>query len=388
MENNEIVTNKEELQKLLKEEYDKGVNSIKKDNLPFVNNHKEDKGLATSRIIKLMFDSVEKKKDVRSLASDLYKANPTDINERVSKALELSDFANGGALVPSQFMNEVIPYLNANSVFMGKIPQVPMGSGSMTIPKETSASTFYWGGELSTTSKDGSGTYGDIQLSAKKLDAQIVISNSLLRGATSIGLDLETQIMTKLTRELAAEMEWKILEGTGSNNQPLGIYNKMASGNKFNSAGTTLANVTADLLGAVEKLEGANIMIENGQWIMSSRSKNYLLNLRNSLGVAEFAQNLIAGSLYGYAAGYSNYISNAYSSTYSRVYLLDLAKLLLGFSKNLTMNVFPYGTYTDKSGNVQSGITKDTTTIMASVEFDLGMYYNTAAAVIEQVNWK
>lgn len=387
MENNPITTTKEELEKLQKEYFEQGKNSVKQNELPFNTQLKEDKGIGFARVIKNYYEAAANKVDVRKVAEMQFKQNPTELNEKITKALELSDFSNGGALVPAEFMNEVIPYLNTNSVFMGKIPQMPMETGSLTIPKETAGATFYWGGELSTTSKDGSHTYGDIQLSSKKLDAQIVISNQLMRGANKVGIDIESQIMNKLTRELAAEMEWKMLEGTGSSNQPLGLYNKIASGQKFNSAGTTLANVTTDLLGAMEKIEGSNIMIENGQWIMSSRSKNYLLSLRNGIGVTEF-NDLAGGTLYGHAAAYSNYISNAYSSTYSRIYLLDLAKMLLGISKNLSINVFPYGTYTDKAGNVQSGITKDVTVLMASVEFDLGLYYDTAAAVIEQVNYK
>lgn len=388
---NEVTTTPEELKKLTDEAYEKGkkeiLDSQKNYGMPVSIENKKDEGIAAVRAIKSILLAHDRKISLQKAGEILVNEEKTGLNDRVAKALQLSDFTSGGALVPGEFSNEVIPYMYNNSVFLSKIPSKPMPQGSLTIPKETAGATIYWSGELSTNLVESTPQYGNIQLNSKNVAAMVVITNDEIRATNSLNLNLEQQIINALTKNLAQSIELQILEGTGASNTPLGVYARMTSTQRANSTGTTLDYISTDVAAAIQRIEANNIMIENGQWVMSSRSKNALLHMRNAFGILEWAQEVSQGKWFGMNLGYSNYISNTYSSTYSRVYLLDLAKMVLGKSKDLTFEVFPYGNYVDSTGAVQSGIQKDITVIKASMSLDFGMYMTNAAACIEQVSW-
>src|SRR5690625_3264511 len=102
-------------------------------------------------------------------------------DEDFAKQLAASVFEDGGAIVPDEYMAEIIELLRAQAVVrqLGATT-VNMSSGSMTIPKQTGASTAHYIGE-NTNIPASQPAFGQIQLSAKKLAALVPISNDLLR---------------------------------------------------------------------------------------------------------------------------------------------------------------------------------------------------------------
>lgn len=262
-----------------------------------------------------------------------------------------------------------------------------MSSGSMQMAKVTGTATNHWGAENAAT-KASQQTFGNIQLNSRKVKAVVAISKHLITGAGTAGINAEQIILNDIVTAFAPEIEAQILRGSGVSSTLLGVYNRMAPGNKFNTAGTSLDNVTTDIKRAISKLRSTNVPLTSGQWVMSSRSENHLRFLRNTTnGFLEMAAEINTGKLFGYDLGVSNYIPDDITSNYSEVYLLDLDAMVLGVERPLTIEMSDTAAYYDSAGTVQSAWIQDQVIIQVSMTMDFGMFYPTAAACVEQVVW-
>ncbi|MGD0587019.1 MAG: head maturation protease, ClpP-related [Oryzomonas sp.] len=100
--------------------------------------------------------------------------------------------------------------------------------GPINFPKQTGASTLYWTGENPGTDVTQSNTtFGTVTLSPKTCQAQGALSRQLIIESTP---DIEGIVRNDLAMIHALGWDYTSLHGTGSNNQPTGIYN-MASVN-------------------------------------------------------------------------------------------------------------------------------------------------------------
>ena len=108
----------------------------------------------------------------------------------VNKALNYSVVAEGGALIPQDFMAEMIELLRANVVVRGAGPMtVQMPMGNITIPRLAGGSTAVYQGELDDISVTEE-QFDDLNLTAKKLTAMVPVSNDLIRRAP-IGVEVD-----------------------------------------------------------------------------------------------------------------------------------------------------------------------------------------------------
>lgn len=319
------------------------------------------------------------------LAEDIAKA-------RVQKALAAQTFASGGALVPDEYLGEIIELLRSRAVVRGMNPRImPMRSGSMTMPKQTGAGTAAYIGENSNATKSEQ-TFGQIQLTAKKLAALTPVSNDLLRESDPAA---DMIVRDDLVAVMGLREDLAFIRGDGTANTPKGIRNWAATANvnartQAGSASTT-TEINNDLHKAIRLVKAANVPILNAGWLMSTRTASYLASLRES-GLWMYKDEMSSGKLLGYPFMESNQIpetlnvSGAGTNDETEVYFVEFSQFVIGDTMSLSIETFPGGTYHDGSALV-SGISQDQTVIRTISLHDCALRHDKAAAVITAVDW-
>jgi HK97 family phage major capsid protein len=251
----------------------------------------------------------------------------------VTRALMVSVGASGGFIVPPDYVNEIIELLRPMTVVRDAGPRViPMPRGTMTLPGQASPASATYGSETQqiTSSQQG---LNQIVASAKKLTALVAITNDMMRFADPAA---DAFVRDDLVKVIGLRQDLAFLVGDGTQDTPRGYLSfangwvqqnggtagnwsstanstaavngtpgspllGMNGGNFITSTETfTLNTVVTELGGMVQKLDGANVPDSRRVWFMNPRSKNYLLNVQNTVGQYVFRDEMAAGRLYGY----------------------------------------------------------------------------------------
>lgn len=345
-------------------------------------------------------------------------------NHPVTKALNVSTGSAGGFLVPPDVMNEVIPLLRAQSVVRAAGPRnIAMPRGTMTLPGQNSAATAFYGSENQPIA-GSQPSVGNIVASYKKLTAFVPVTNDMMRYADPA---IDAFVRDDLVAVIGLREDLAFLLGDGTQNTPKG-YLAFANGWVQRNGGTvgnwltssvstlainavdpanstggnfitstanyTLATVAAELGGAVNRLDTANVRARSRAWFMNPRSYNYLYNVQNSLGVYVFRDELNNGTLMKYPVYTTTQIGTNYwdaagtNKDLSFVMLVEMTEDIVLDSMQLELAVFREGSYLDPvSGATVSAMTNDQTVIRAIAEHDHQMRHDAAVAIIQGVRW-
>lgn len=335
-------------------------------------------------------------------------------NHPVTRALVTSAGASGGFIVPPDYMNEIIELLRPIAVVRGAGPRViPMPRGTMTLPGQASAATASYGTE-GTKIASSQQTLRQIVASYKKLTALVPVSNDMMRYADPA---VDAFVRDDLVKVLALREDLAFILGDGTQDTPRGFLS-FANGYAVSLAGTagvflntanstaaaggnfitstavyTLATVAAELGGAVNKLDVANVPERKRCWFMHPRSYNFLYNVQNSLGVYVYRDELNKGTLLGYPVkkttqiGADYYNADGSHTDCSFVFLVEMDEDMILDSMSLELAVSREGTYVDASGATISAFQYDQTLIRAITEHDHQVRHDAAVAVIQFVRW-
>lgn len=315
-----------------------------------------------------------------------------------NKALGDSIFIDGGAIVPPQFVDEIIEFLRPKVVVRALGAFVaPMPHGTMTFP-------FALTGAVATNVIENAPapltqeSFGNWQLVAKKMRAIVPVSNDLLRDA-SPKADLFVQ------RDMAAELrrleDLNFLRGSGFGGQMKGLRNQaqttlLAHNAAGTAGGSTVTEIIQDLVSFPLALENNNITIENGGYAWAPRTKWALMALRDGIGNFYFKQEMLNGTLFGYNFGSTttqpinlDTTSGALSAKESEILFADFDRVIIGDTEELVILPYPGGSYYDPNvGQVVSGISNDQTVIVAQSRSDIGCRYRGAeVANMQRVTW-
>jgi HK97 family phage major capsid protein len=305
-----------------------------------------------------------------------------------AKALNMSGFSSGGALVPVEFSTDLIELLrNATAVRQLGARVLPMGA-ALTIPAQASAATAYYVGETQAVTPSQPGFSG-IGLSAKKLMALVPISNEMMEFPS---VSLDALIRDDLVNAIKLKEDLQAIFGTGSQNAPRGLLSMMATANNYAATASlpkapTLAEFRAEVAKAEYTLEAANIPMTRMGWIMSPRTKRVIKSIVDGYGNAIFAVEMqTQGTLAGYPFISTNQIPNnldngGSGTDWSRLILGDWSQFIIGESSALEMEFFPNATF-DNSGTIVSGISNDLSVFRAKLKHDFAMRYNNSHVAI------
>lgn len=331
----------------------------------------------------------------------------------VTRALNVSAGASGGFIVPPDYMNEIIELLRPETVVRaagGRV--IPMPRGTMTLPGQASPATATYGSESKAIGASQQGL-NQIVATYKKLTALVPVSNDMMRYADPA---VDAFVRDDLVQVLALREDLAFLLGDGSQDTPRGFLS-FAQGYSLTQGGVagsflttgsstaatkgnfitstsnyTLATVAAELGGAVNKLDTANVRKRKRVWFMHPRSYNYLYNVQNSLGVYVYRDELNSGKLLGYPVSTTtqigiNYYDTGSNSDCSFVFLVEMSQDMILDSMSLELAVSREGSYVDANGTTQSAFQNDQTLIRAIAEHDHQLRHDQAVAVIQFVRW-
>jgi HK97 family phage major capsid protein len=338
-----------------------------------------DKGLMAARYIRALAAGKGDPARAAKYAEQVWR------DEKLAKALNESTLSEGGALVPTEYSAEVIELLTGRAVVRSLgATVVPMNSGSLTIPKLTGGATAAYVGEGNNATKSQQ-TTGQLQLSAKKLMALVPVSNDLLRDASGRA---DTIVRDDTVSAMALREDLAFIRGDGTQNAPKGMRHWAPATHVFDSTGTTLAQVTADLAKMVNLLESADVRFLRPGWILTPRSKWFLWQLLDSNGNPVFREEISQGKLLTFPFKTTTQVPNnlGASSNASEVTLADFADMIIGENTDLIIDVSTEAAYFDGSA-VVAAFSRDETVMRAIARHDFGSRHDESIAVLNAVTW-
>jgi len=305
-------------------------------------------------------------------------------DDMVAKALELQDFASGGALVSEETYPGVIELLRARQVVRSLNPTIiPMVNGATSIAKITGGATAAYLGEMSYVGASGE-TTGNVNFRERKLGCLVPVSNDLLRVPSA---NANQTVMDDLRSAMGEKSDWAFMRGDGTAYVPVGIEN--LAGTTFDANGTVnLANVTTDLGQAVLYLyEGNSRMIRPG-WLFAPRTWMYLMTVRDGNGNYAFREEMLTGKLWGWPFGFTTQIpTNLGTGTdESKLYVCDFADLVIAESMSIEIVTSSEAAYYDGSA-VRAAFSEDSTVIRAIEKHDFNTRHAESIVCMSAVTW-
>ena len=320
-------------------------------------------------------------------------------DKAVAKALNTTGVATGGALIPQDFVQEVIDLMRADVVVRRNNPMsIPMPYGNATIPRLAASATAGYQGELDDIAVSQQ-SFDDVQMNAKKLTALVPVSNDLIRRSP---IALEPIVRNDMVMSLARREDIAFLRGDGSGNSPIGFLNQCAAANKLIVAAfaaqdnaTLVTAVTAVLNGMVLTLDMGMSPPRNRVWIMSPVVQRFLMGLRDQVGNYIFKDEMATGKLWGYSYDTTQQIPNNLNTgttgspvnNGTELYLVDFADVLLGETLNMVVDVSDQAAYKDGGGNMVSTFQRDQTIFRVIEEHDLALRHQASVAVGVLPGW-
>lgn len=307
----------------------------------------------------------------------------------VKTSLLAGNAAAAGDMIMPQYDPEWIDLLRPMTAIRRIARTMPMPRGATSRRKQTGAATAYYQGETDTMTASNL-TVGRVNLSYKKLTAESVISNDLIRFSSQ---EADQKVQEDILQVIALREDRAFLTGDPPKDagSPQGIWKQANANNVFATAGTSLANYQADLTKAMRLVEESDLPVQNLYWIMSPAKFWAIYALASTTGDWMFAAQLMQGNLMGIpvikttqlkASRLSSWTGTA-EATAGMLFLVNAPSLEIHDSLQRTISVWPGGAYYDAaSAVVKSGISQDETVVTCIAEHDFLLTYDTAAVVI------
>lgn len=178
--------------------------------------------------------------------------------EYEQKTQTAGDFASGGSLIPPQYVAELIGFLSPELITerLGVRRLTGLTGSPLYYPKLTSGASYAWIGEDTAPSVSTMKT-GALKLQPHKLAAFIKITKELIMLSSP---SIEAAVRADLVRALSEGLDTAFFQGTGLNNQPIGLANNnpaiLDAGGNWAGAADDLARI--NILKDLRKKLGVN----------------------------------------------------------------------------------------------------------------------------------
>jgi HK97 family phage major capsid protein len=311
----------------------------------------------------------------------------------VAKALNFSVVAEGGALIPQDFMAELIELLRANVVVRAAGPMtIQMPMGNITIPRLAGGSTAVYQGELDDISVTEE-AFDDLNLSAKKLTAMVPVSNDLIRRAP---IGVESIVRDDLIQGIARKEDLNFIRGDGTTKGPVGWRSLVLPANLLTipALGAT-PPVGADLDAVVAALAAMKLALVNGlsrmikpTWFFAPTLIEYIRTRRDSVGGFYYKDEIAGGTLDGFPFYTSQQIpTNLGTGNGSEFYLADMTDVVIADTLNTMVDASDVAAYYGTDGKVVSTFQRDQSLFRVITEHDFNMRHLQSLAVGITSDW-
>lgn len=272
---------------------------------------------------------------------------------REFKALSATNPSGGGYLIPEVYLDDIVELLYAKTViFELGAQKVPMANGNLNIPKMTSGARATWGGEGRKIAKSQP-TFGNIKLSAKRLEAIVPQTRELLM---STNFSADQMFANDLTRRMELGLDFGAMFGKGGEFQPLGVFaDKEVEHVDANTLGNTDLSsaegaITADFPVYIRsKVLAKNVDDNKLGWAFNSVLEGYLMNMKTTTGAYIYRDEMNSGKLLGFPYRVSNQITTD-GTGLTELAFGNWADLLVGEQMGLETYTTLDGSWTDEDG--------------------------------------
>ena len=220
--------------------------------------------------------------------------------------------------------------------------------GNVDVPRRASRSQAYWVTEAQAIT-ESEGTFDKVQLRPKQVGALSTFSRLMIQQSTP---DIELLVRQDLVTVLSQAIDHASLFGTGSNGQPLGIFNQ--SGINTLALGTNGAALSDldPMISLRAKVAAANANASAGSFVVNERVRAALMKLKTSYGEYLFSVEgespSTVPSLFGNKLVVSNQLPSnltkgSSSGNCSAMIFGDFSQLIMGMWGATEILANPYG---------------------------------------------
>lgn len=313
----------------------------------------------------------------------------------VARALNGSVTGEGGALIPQDFMADLIELLRASTVVRGSNPmEVGMPMGNLTIPRLAGGATASYQNELDDIAISQE-RFDDVNFVAKKLTAMVPVSNDLIRRSP---IGVEEIVRDDLVQTIARREDLAFLRGDGTDKGPVGMRHLCLPGNVITVAPMPATPAPGDQLTAI--LAGASaaiLQLQNGMsrmlrptWIMAPTIARFIATARDQVGGFYFKDELANLTFEGYPVRTTQQIpTNLVMSTYTKateIYFVDMADFVIADTYNVVVDASDVAAYNDGVSMV-SAFQRDQSLFRVIAEHDCNMRHLQSLVVLLLQDW-
>jgi HK97 family phage major capsid protein len=313
----------------------------------------------------------------------------------VARALNSGVTGEGGALIPQDFMADLIELLRASTAVRGSNPmEIGMPMGNITIPRLAGGATAAYQNELDDIAVSQE-RFDDVNLVAKKLTAMVPVSNDLIRRAP---IGVEEVVRDDLVQTVARREDLAFLRGDGTDKGPIGMRHLALPANIITIAPMPATPAPGDQLTAILAAASAAILtLQNGMsrmlrptWIMAPTMARFIATARDSVGGFYFKDEMAAGTFEGYPVKLTQQIpTNLVMSTYtkaSEIYFVDMADFIIADTYNVVVDASDVAAYNDGVSMV-SAFQRDQSLFRVIAEHDCNMRHLQSLVVLLVQDW-
>jgi HK97 family phage major capsid protein len=313
----------------------------------------------------------------------------------VARALNGSVTGEGGALIPQDFMADLIELLRANTVVRGSSPmEVGMPMGNLTIPRLAGGATAAYQNELDDIAVSQE-RFDDVNFVARKLTAMVPVSNDLIRRAP---IGVEEVVRDDLVQTIARREDLAFLRGDGTDKGPVGMRSLCLAANIITVPAMPATPAPGDQLTAI--LGGASaalLALQNGMsrmirptWIMAPTVARFISVARDSVGGFYFKDEMAQGMFEGYPVKISQQIpTNLVMTTFtkaSEIYFVDMADFVIADTYNVVVDASDVASYNDGVSMI-STFQRDQSLFRVIAEHDCNMRHLQSLVVLLTQDW-
>lgn len=304
----------------------------------------------------------------------------------VAKALNTLVVAEGGALIPQDFMADLIELLRANTVVRGASPMtVGMPMGNLTIPRLAGGASAGYQGELDDIALTEE-AFDDVNFVAKKLTAMVPVSNDLIRRAP---IGIEEIVRDDLVQTIARREDLAFLRGDGTGKSPIGFRSLVLPANLIAiPAGANLDAVVAGLSALMLTLVNGMSRMLRPHWFMAPSVIRFIAVQRDQVGGFYYKDEIARGTLEGIPWSYTQQIpTNLGAGNGSEIYLVDMADAIIADTLNVQVDASDVAAYYGTDGQVVSAFQRDQSVFRIISEHDFNMRHLQSLAIGQTSDW-
>lgn len=314
----------------------------------------------------------KEQKDCGITPDELGVAVPSIIHSRAT--LQATVDAAGGYTVPIDEMG-LIGTLR-NSFAVGRAGATIMGglNGDVKFPRRTADSSATWRSEGGIATQSDN-TYDALTLTPNRLTAFTIFSRQLLRQSS---IDVEAEVKDSLMYGHMNALEVAVFEGSGTSNEPTGLFASAINDGDHGSNGTILN--WENIIQLERMVAEDNALFGSLAYLTNAKAAGAMKSKLKSTYQGGYIWEMFTPLTDGLINGYNAFITNAISATLTRGTGSGLSAVVFGNWKDLI--IAQWGAL-EFIVNPYSRDTYDEIRVTGVGYFDLGLRHAESFAAIE-----